>query len=273
MNLNVDAEELIARYYSGHRNTIGDLCPNNRLGLILKQILEEFINAYKVRETLGEVPENVYDIGGFIKKVETSYPCVMGMGIRQAQILIVREYLRALREIVEHFITTPKEVSVNVDPNMIRKHCEKDSFAGKSVSQLVEEYRAHESKAVRTVKLLPPKQLKFEGFDGVEGQQGASKHDQPKVRVDLLPVTSLEEISKVLAFGAAKYGDYNWAKGMKWSRLYAAALRHLFAWFAGQDKDEESGLRHLAHAGCCILFLLHYDVYSIGEDDRPGIYT
>ena len=64
-------------------------------------------------------------------------------------------------------------------------------------------------------------------------------------------------------------GARNWEKGMDWSRLYAAALRHLTAWWRGNDIDHESGLPHLAHALCCINFLLAYELRGMGRDDRP----
>jgi hypothetical protein len=95
-----------------------------------------------------------------------------------------------------------------------------------------------------------------------------TKHDAGKVRLDLLPYESLEEIGKVLTFGASKYDDHNWRGGMAWSRLLGALLRHIFAWASGQDKDPETGLSHLAHAGCCIVFLLSYEKLGAGEDDR-----
>jgi hypothetical protein len=98
---------------------------------------------------------------------------------------------------------------------------------------------------------------------------GGIKHDQDKVRLDLLPTDAIEEIAKVLAHGANKYGHRNWEKGFTWSRLYGAVLRHLFAWFKGEDKDPETGLSHLAHAGCNILFLLTFELRKTGADDRP----
>ncbi len=94
------------------------------------------------------------------------------------------------------------------------------------------------------------------------------KHDEGKPRLDLLPTKALEEVSKVLAFGADKYGDYNWMKGMRWTRLSAACLRHLFAWMRGERSDEESGISHLSHAACCILFLITYETCNLGKDDR-----
>ena len=96
----------------------------------------------------------------------------------------------------------------------------------------------------------------------------AIKYDSEKIRVELLPYNALLEIAKVMTIGAKKYGDNNWRKGMLWSRLYGACLRHLIAWYEGQDKDEETGLLHLAHAGCCILFLITYQLLGLGTDNR-----
>lgn len=95
-----------------------------------------------------------------------------------------------------------------------------------------------------------------------------TKHDGGKIPVELLPTQALEEIAKVLDFGQRKYDRFNWAKGFKWSRLIGAAMRHLFAWQRGEDLDPESGLSHLAHLGCCVLFLLQHQLSSLGEDDR-----
>ena len=95
------------------------------------------------------------------------------------------------------------------------------------------------------------------------------KFDTEKIRVDLLPVKPVLEIAKVFTFGANKYADRNWEKGLKWGRVYGAALRHLFYWFLGEDKDPESGLSHLAHAGCNIMFLLEYANTHPELDDRP----
>ena len=97
----------------------------------------------------------------------------------------------------------------------------------------------------------------------------AIKHDSEKPRWELLPYDALEEVVKVLTVGAKKYDDRNWEKGFVWSRLFGALMRHARAWFQGEDKDPETGLSHLAHMGCCILFLLTHEIRKIGEDDRP----
>ena len=94
------------------------------------------------------------------------------------------------------------------------------------------------------------------------------KDDANKLPWDLLPADAVEEILKVLAFGADKYDRRNWEKGMTWSRPFSALMRHLWAWYQGEDKDPETGITHLAHAGCCILFLLAYEKRGIGVDNR-----
>lgn len=55
---------------------------------------------------------------------------------------------------------------------------------------------------------------------------------------------------------------------MQWSRLIGAAERHLGEFKVGKDRDKESGLLHLAHLGCCVLFLITYQLCGMGEDDR-----
>lgn len=96
------------------------------------------------------------------------------------------------------------------------------------------------------------------------------KNDGDKIRVDLFPPGVILDISEVLTFGAKKYEPRNWEKGIHWSRVYGAAMRHLLAWWGGEDRDPETGLSHLAHAGCCITFLLEYLRTHPELDDRPG---
>lgn len=94
------------------------------------------------------------------------------------------------------------------------------------------------------------------------------KHDQSKTRLDLLPFAALEEVGAVLTLGAAKYSAHNWAKGTDWSRYLGATLRHVFAFARGENLDPETGRSHLAHAICCLLFLLTFQLESKGTDDR-----
>lgn len=83
------------------------------------------------------------------------------------------------------------------------------------------------------------------------------KFDDGKLRWDLLPITEIEEVVKVLTLGAAKYDDDNWKKVADGNnRYYAAALRHITAHRKGEIQDIETGCSHLSHAICCLIFLL-----------------
>jgi hypothetical protein len=98
--------------------------------------------------------------------------------------------------------------------------------------------------------------------------QTGVKFDQGKPRMELLPPELMVEVAKVLTFGAEKYEARNWEKGMDWGRIYGSLQRHLNAWASGEDTDPETGLSHLAHAGCNIAFLLAYTQRGVGDDSR-----
>lgn len=95
------------------------------------------------------------------------------------------------------------------------------------------------------------------------------KDDAGKPRFELLAPEALEGTASILTFGARKYSDRNWEKGMKWSRVFGALMRHLWAWWNGQQLDTETGESHLHHAACCLMFLQAYEARMVGEDDRP----
>ncbi len=100
---------------------------------------------------------------------------------------------------------------------------------------------------------------------------GGVKYDAGKLRWDLLPMSAVEKIVAVMTFGAAKYGPNNWqALDDFESRYFAALERHLVAWRRGERIDPESGLPHLAHAGCCLVFLLSREVGFDPPLDAPS---
>jgi len=87
------------------------------------------------------------------------------------------------------------------------------------------------------------------------------KLDAGKPRWDLLPWRSVGAMVDVLTYGAAKYAPNNWkAVENAHERYLSAALRHLAARQEGQRYDPESGLPHLAHAACCIVFMLAFEL-------------
>lgn len=94
------------------------------------------------------------------------------------------------------------------------------------------------------------------------------KHDYGKPKWSLMPWDAARQVVAVLTFGAQKYPPRNWEAGAAYSRYFDALQRHVTAWWAGETNDPETGLHHLAHAGCCMLFLLAYELRGIGKDDR-----
>jgi hypothetical protein len=107
-----------------------------------------------------------------------------------------------------------------------------------------------------------------------EPDQGR-KDDGDKIRTDLYPPAAYLSSCRALTYGAGKYDAWNWTKGLAYTRVYGALLRHLFAWFCGEAKDPESGLHHLDHAGCCLAFLQHYESdlpQYRSFDDRPSYF-
>ena len=100
-------------------------------------------------------------------------------------------------------------------------------------------------------------------------ESSGRKDDSGKLRYDLIPHDALEELARVYTIGAAKYEDRNWEKGMQWGRIFAAMMRHAWAFWRGERHDPVDGQHHLASVAWCALALLSYDLRSIGEDDRP----
>ena len=85
------------------------------------------------------------------------------------------------------------------------------------------------------------------------------KYDGDKPDYSLVPFGALDEVVKVLTHGAKKYDRFNWEK-VDAVRYQAAALRHISAYMQGEKYDPETGINHMAHAVCSLLFLTQFDL-------------
>lgn len=94
------------------------------------------------------------------------------------------------------------------------------------------------------------------------------KHDAGKPRMELLSTIWLVGVAKVLTLGALKYHDDNWRLGLSQRRVLGAALRHLFSYLDGEDLDPETGLSHLDHASCELMFARELRETRPEMDDR-----
>lgn len=95
------------------------------------------------------------------------------------------------------------------------------------------------------------------------------RYNEGKRKWGLLSWPALNELVKVLEFGAQKYASWNWSNGLSWSECFESMQRHLLAWYTGEDKDPETGLSHMAHVMCNAMFLMHFIIMGTGRDDRP----
>jgi hypothetical protein len=118
-----------------------------------------------------------------------------------------------------------------------------------------------EEPGVPSTSAKPPDNLQ-------QKEEPGKKFDAFKPPMALISSKAMMELAKVLGFGAKKYAEHNWRKGMSWSRLISAALRHISAFNDGEDLDPETGLPHTAHALCCLMFLTEYALTHSGTDDR-----
>lgn len=97
----------------------------------------------------------------------------------------------------------------------------------------------------------------------------ASHKDEGKIGLQyILAMPGLLEVAKVGDFGAKKYEQWNYRKGMPWMKLLGSCSRHLTSFILGEDNDPESGLPHLAHLIYDGLMLLGYQIEHKELDDR-----
>ena len=101
----------------------------------------------------------------------------------------------------------------------------------------------------------------------LEKEQGM-KHDTGKPPCELLSPHALIGTANVLAFGARKYAAENWRSGLKWKRIIGAILRHTLAFMGGEDLDPETGLPHVDHLACEVMFLQEFYRTRKDLDDR-----
>lgn len=91
-----------------------------------------------------------------------------------------------------------------------------------------------------------------------------------KPPLHVVPPVAMFHLGQAMADGEAKYGLMNWREHrVSASVYYNAAMRHMMAWWDGENRASDSGVHHLAHAMACSAILL--DAESIGQlnDDRP----
>lgn len=129
-----------------------------------------------------------------------------------------------------------------------------------------------------------PRELMADEEIRVYSDTGGSKGSKP-ARFDLIPTRALTLLAELYGIGADKYPPVNglddWRNGLPWSLVYAAAQRHLTAFWGGQDMDEGqggTGVPHLINVAWHCFNMVDYmsdpelvEMYDDRQDGRRKI--
>ena len=86
------------------------------------------------------------------------------------------------------------------------------------------------------------------------------------------PFRALTQVVEVLTYGAKKYAPDNWKKVPDARRRYIdAGFRHFTAYTSGETHDPETGKHHLAHAICCLLYLVAFDLGEHNDKSNSDV--
>lgn len=97
----------------------------------------------------------------------------------------------------------------------------------------------------------------------------APKNDAGKTRYDLIPPHALEVLARIYMNGAGEeYPENSWRAGFQYTRIFSAAMRHLWAWMRGERLDPKTGLPHVMHAAWNCFTLFEMERIGAGTDDR-----
>ena len=123
-----------------------------------------------------------------------------------------------------------------------------------SVQAGEQQIKNHEGAVVGEVRVVDPT---------TGGEKGSKL-----ARFDLVPPDIAIEWAEHYGKGANKYAARNWEKAYAWGLSYAAAQRHLNAFWNGEDFDEETGSSHLIAALWHCAALRWFQLHGKGTDDR-----
>ena len=101
---------------------------------------------------------------------------------------------------------------------------------------------------------------------------GGAKGQKPE-RFSLVPIPAMDHVARLYAAGAEKYDAHNWRRGYDWSLSYDAAMRHLTAFWDGEDIDPDWGDKNIPHLAAVVFHCLAMLTFMENHpelDDRPN---
>jgi hypothetical protein len=99
--------------------------------------------------------------------------------------------------------------------------------------------------------------------------EGRKDDSEKLARFDLIPPRPLWMLAELYGLGAKKYSDRNWENGIAYCRIFAAMMRHAWAWFRGEKYATDDGQHHLTSVVWCAMALIEYEETHPEMDDRP----
>lgn len=117
---------------------------------------------------------------------------------------------------------------------------------------------------------IPKDRAWVEENEGYPDNNPKTAFGAKKIPLELVPPSAVAALAEAFADGAKKYGPYNWrTKTVSSSIYYAALLRHVQAWWDGEDLAEDTGISHLYHALACLAIIVDASSIEKLNDNRP----
>lgn len=109
-------------------------------------------------------------------------------------------------------------------------------------------------------------------MSGIKASNPKDAVGSKKVGLSRVSMPVLFELDAAMFEGAMKYGRHNYrAIGVRYSVYFDATMRHLAAWWEGQDIDPDSGLHHVTKAIAGLMVVRDAMLQGKVEDDRPPV--
>jgi len=108
----------------------------------------------------------------------------------------------------------------------------------------------------------------YDDMDRDDQQERALRYNSGKPMWSLVDFDALIPMVEVLMYGAQKYAPDNWKKGLPINEILDSMQRHMNAFRAGENEDEESKKKHVGHILCNAMFLSYMHLYKPDFDDR-----
>lgn len=90
-----------------------------------------------------------------------------------------------------------------------------------------------------------------------------------KPTISDVPPIGLFSMGAAMSDGAKKYGRFNWrTTEVTSSVFFDAMMRHLLAWYMGEDHAQDSSVHHLGHLQAGAAIVLDAELYGVLRDDR-----